>query len=185
VNKLIAQTIPVDDIREEQFRLMQLLSDSTTQTSFSNRPIHFDTYQELFENNLSEIDSWWAKPLTHLDTTFVGPQYPVKMGIYEPVMRNTYNSKLPYSENNGAAWYGRGHNTEIHGGFYLTSGPVTFTFRPHVIHTQNKEFEIPRFIPIYRRGDEPGSPRYVAEGYLPEDTLAERIDRPFRFGPDS
>ncbi len=180
LKKIYAQSIPVGDIREEQYRLMQLISDSTTQTSFSNRPLSFEAYQELLKQNSAGGGSWWSKPMESPETTY-SEKYPVTLGFYEPVLRNTYNSELPYSENNGAAWYGRGHNTEIQGGFYLTSEYFSLNFRPHIIHQQNEDFRAPRYIPEYRND---GGIRYVAEGFLPETVLGDRIDNPFRFGPD-
>ncbi|HLR25905.1 MAG TPA: capsule assembly Wzi family protein, partial [Fodinibius sp.] len=103
------------------------------------------------------------------------------LGFYEPVLKGTVNSKLPYGENNGAAWYGRGLNLEFQGGFHITSNFLDVSFRPHIIYQQNRDFEVPNFIPRDRQGNI----IYAAQGTLPEDSLAQRIDRPFRFGPDA
>ncbi|GAA5521965.1 capsule assembly Wzi family protein [Aliifodinibius salicampi] len=175
--QLKAQTIPVGDLQEEKIRLMQLFSDSTAELPFTNRPISRKSYQKAFEHVESE-NSWWAD-------SSVSPEIPLTddftLGFYEPEIQGTYNHKLPYGENNGAAWYGRGMNTEFKGGFYINSHFLDITIHPQIVHQQNEDFEVPRFIPR----DRDGNIRYVAQGTLPEDTLAERIDRPFRFGPDS
>src|SRR5699024_5581615 len=80
----------------------------------------------------------------------------------------------------GAAWYGRGLNTEFKFGFYITSKYATITFRPDFIYTQNKYFKPPRYTPHYPNGDI----RWANPGKLPQYRLANLIDLPFRFGPD-
>lgn len=176
-----AQPIPVGDLKEQQYRLLQLLADSTIETSFINRPIWNSTYHHIFEQNNLDQYGWWGQPLASKGMHFSPMGYDMTVGAYQPEITETYNSELPYGENNGAAWYGKGLNSELHAGLYLTSDYVTITFRPHLIYTENADFKPPRFIPRYSNGDI----RYVEPGRLPEDSLAERIDRPFRFGPDS
>ncbi|MDZ7771569.1 MAG: capsule assembly Wzi family protein [Balneolaceae bacterium] len=175
------QPIPVGDLRGELFRLHQLLSDSALTTSHTNRPLWRHSWLELLEREGYEGGSWWNDAMeTPTHTIRSGVLGEVTLGVYEPVLTNTYNTHLPHGENNGAAWYGVGHNTEVRGGVWLTSDWFTLTFRPHYAYQQNRDFPPPRFIPEYPDG----RIRYVAEGFLQEDTLAERIDRPFRFGPD-
>ncbi|WP_185958347.1 capsule assembly Wzi family protein [Fodinibius sediminis] len=174
---LSAQTIPVGDFRDTQFRLLQLMSDSTAEISFMNRPVSHSSYQKTVQNAGTSA-AWWAQPL---QSPSIELSDDFTLGFYEPRLAGTYNNELPYGENNGAAWYGRGMNTEFQGGFHLTSHFLDINFRPHIIYQQNKKFRVPRFVPVERDGDI----RYVAEGTLPEDTLAQRIDRPYRFGPDS
>lgn len=173
----VSQTIPVGDFRESQVRLLQLLSDSTTGISFMNRPVSSESYQEII-NNYGATDSWWGRssesPEVVLSDDFT-------LGLYEPVIKSTQNSKLPYGENNGAAWYGRGINSEFQGGFHVTSYFLDINFRPHIIYQQNKDFRIPRFIPVDRNGN----PRYAAQNASPHGVSGTIIDRPFRFGPDS
>lgn len=176
-----AQPIPVGDVREELYRSLQLLSDSTVELSLGNRPIWSESYEKNTVQLAETYNSWWAWPLNHWETKKSLAGYSFNVGTYNPIISNTYNSELPYGENNGAAWYGKGHNTEFKAGFYITSQYATLTFRPHFSYQENADFPTPRFIPKYPDG----SDRYVAEGILPEDVLADRIDRPFRFGPDS
>lgn len=172
-----AQTIPVGDFRDDQFRLLQLLSDSTAEISFMNRPVSSERYQKVMQN-YGQSDSWWARPLQSPEVEL---SQDFTLGFYEPVIRGTRNSDLPFGENNGAAWYGRGLNTEFQGGFHITSDFLDVSFRPHVIYQQNRDFDPPRFIPTDINRDI----HYVAPGIIPEDSMAQRIDRPFRFGPDS
>jgi hypothetical protein len=176
-----AQSIPVGDIREEHFLLMQLLADpdSSDVSSFSNRSIWMESYRELVLNSGRQSDSAWNRPFEYKEFEV----YPgIRAGIYDLSIGTTYNSELPYGENNAAAWYGRGHNVELFGGFYLTSEYFTISLRPQIVYQENRDFPVPRFIPTYHHT---GEIRYVAEGITPEDSLSERIDRPFRFGPDA
>lgn len=171
LQNLIGQPVPIGSVNDQHYRTLQLLSDSTIHTSLTNRPLWMST----FHNLANEIDhpssnAWWAQPLEGPKTMLLNF---FEAGIYEPVLTNTYNSELPYGENNGAAWYGRGLNTEFQGGFYLTSDFLTVSFRPHLIYTQNRDFAKPRFIPT----DDDGSPQYRA--------IFGGIDMPYRFGPDS
>lgn len=173
----IAQTVPVESFRDDQLRLLQLLSDSTAEISYMNRPVSNESDQNI-RNNFGHSDSWWAQSRNTPEFD-VSEEY--SLTFDEPVVQTTLNSKLPYGQNNGAAWYGRGINTEFQGGIHLTSEFMDISFRPHLIYTQNKDFEAPGFLST----DNEGNRLYVAPGYLPEDIMYQRIDRPFRFGPDS
>ena len=181
LEKAMAQSIPVGDFLESQFRVLQLLSDSTTQLSFSNRPVSRASYDALFESSGLDGQSLWTESHGRKAYDVSIRNYTLTLGSYDPEILNTYNDELPYGENNGSAWYGKGLNTEFKAGFYVTSKYLSATFRPHFSYQENADFRTPRFIPKYPDG----SDRYVAQGILPEDTLADRIDRPFRFGPDS
>ncbi len=165
-----AQIIPIDDIKEEQFRIQQLFHGSEL-SSFTNRPVWDKIYQDYMELGTEDYGIW--------SRTFSPPQYEYeslfKVGIYKPSFRTTINSAVPYGGNNEAAWYGKGFNTEFEGGFWFTSDYLTITFRPQLVNSQNLSFDIPRFIPT----DELGNIRYVAEG------MGNAIDLPFRFGPAS
>lgn len=104
-----------------------------------------------------------------------------RFGLYDLEFGSSYNSKLPYSENDGAAWAGKGFNSVLKTGIFITSRYLTITLRPEYSYAQNMDFTPPRFVPFNRSGVR----RYAPEGYIREDSLAERIDMPYRFGPDS
>ncbi len=165
-----AQIIPIDDIKEEQLRIYQLFHGSVG-SSMSNRPVWNFTYDKTL--GLGDHDfGFWSR-------NHRAPQldlgYNLRLGVYNPSLRITSNSGVPYGDNNEAAWYGKGLNTEFLGGFWLTSDYLTVTFRPHLVDHENAEFEVPRFIPT----DDDGNHQFVAEA------IGDIIDRPFRFGPDS
>jgi hypothetical protein len=173
VIKAEAQPIPVGSLQEQQYRVLQLLSDSTVQTSFDDRSIWNRTYQKIFDRQKIQqySSSWWAKPLSGYEKKLSRSW---RYGLYTPIIRSTFNSQLPYGYNNGSAWYGRGFNEEFMGGFYVTSKYLTVTFRPHISYSQNTNFPVPRFIPR----DKNGNPKYTS-------IMGHRIDMPFRFGPNS
>jgi len=161
-----AQTIPVGDFMEKQLRIQQLAGDSISY-SFSNRPLELKYYESAMNHSL--LKGIWARP-------FSSPSHQFSfftVGLYDPVFKNTYNTKFPYGENNGAAWYGKGLTSEWHAGFYITSKYFTLTFRPDIVYQQNKSFRIPRFVPR----DSQGNVEYGAEA------LGFTIDHPWRFGP--
>lgn len=166
-----AQIIPIDDLREEQLRIQQLFHGSEY-SSFANRPVWnsiYDTYMNL-ASETQPVGMWTEKiPLSEYDLG-----YTFKAGVYMPSIQVVTNSVLPYGDNNEAAWYGRGLNTEFKGGVWVTSDYLTVTFRPQLVNQENSEFEVPRFIP----GQETDI-RYVYEG------LRDIIDAPFRFGEES
>ena len=166
---IIAQPIPVGDLQEDHYRILQLLSDSTAQSSFSNRPVWSHDYRKFEDLNTSP-NSLWSQPFETRTITLTGG---FSAGIYNPIITNTYNSKLPYGGNNSAAWYGKGLNTEFKAGGWITSDYFTITFLPHVSFQQNKNFPTPRFIPETSEGN----PLYRS--------IINGIDMPFRFGPDS
>ena len=166
---VFAQTIPVDDIKEEQLRIQQLFQ-GPVHTSFTLRPVWNYTYDAYLENAEREFGIWTR----NIDTNTIDLGYSFKAGVYRPQLGFTTNSTVPYGENNGAAWYGRGFNAEFQGGFWITSDYLTITFKPHFIQHQNNEFEVPRFIP----SDDNGNRLFLAEA------VGDIIDRPFRFGDE-
>lgn len=163
------QTIPVGSLQDEQLQLESLLQDSIAIYPI-NRPSLSSTYHQTYLNR-SSSNKWWERPLGLNEYTLTDH---IDIGIQPFSIQNTINTRLPYGENNGAAWYGRGNNTELKGGFYLKSRYATLNVQPHIIYQQNKDFLRPGFIP----GDGQGNIRYVAEG------IWQFIDAPFRFGPD-
>ncbi|MDX1640351.1 MAG: capsule assembly Wzi family protein [Balneolaceae bacterium] len=168
--RVFAQSIPVGNLLDEQAVLQTLLSDSIT-VGTVNRPFSAAVYHTLLGNTDQDQSKWWNRNLL---TSQFSLGNDVNVGLLPTFVQNTVNSKIPYGENNQAAWYGRGSNIELKGGFYVTSKFLTVNFNPHIIYQENLDFRNPRF--IFR--DENGDIRYVAEG------IQAQLDAPFRFGPD-
>ena len=57
---------------------------------------------------------------------------------------NSYNTDLPYGQNDGALWQGKGYNTSFTTGLRLEGYGFEFTVKPQISWSQNKEFEINR-----------------------------------------
>jgi len=54
----------------------------------------------------------------------------------------SYNSGFPRSENDGAAWAGRGVSALVQGGAEVRWGPFTGRFYPSLVYAQNSAFEL-------------------------------------------
>ena len=118
----------------------------------------------------NDSSQWWNR---NLSGTAYNLTDNITAGIHTPTVRNTINSRFPNSQNNGAAWYGRGMNLEFQGGFYIHSPYLTIDLRPHLVYQQNNDFLRPRF--ALRRGGE----------FLFQTTEYRLfIDLPYRFGPE-
>ena len=166
---LKSQSISVGNLMDEQIRIRALLSDTVT-VSTVNLPFTHHIYRNYFDPGQNH-GQWWNRPLTGTEINLIENVY---IGLHSPIIQNTTNSRFPFGENNGAAWYGRGNSTEFRGGLYITSTYLTINFYPHIIHQDNTDFLYPRF--ISRRG---GDVRYLHEG------IGNSLDAPFRFGPES
>lgn len=165
-----AQTVPVGSLLDEQLQLNSLLTDSIT-PALINRPVSLNRYRALIESNQNN-NSWWSRDLSPKPYLL---KQGVEIGLLPFELQQTYNSRIPYGENNGAAWYGRGSNLEFKGGLYFSSNYLTLNVNPQIVYQENQDFLTPRFIPT----DSQGNIRYVAEG------IGAALDAPFRFGPDS
>ena len=61
--------------------------------------------------------------------------------LYGPEWYNSYNSKVPYGQNDGALWQGVGYNTSFTAGLRIEAFGFEGTFKPQITWSQNKEFE--------------------------------------------
>lgn len=159
----------MNDIREEQLRIQQLFQGSVY-SSLTNRPLWHMIYEQTMKEAETGYGFWDRIHSTELYSAN-GPLN-LKIGLYEPTVQITANSMVPYGDNNEAAWYGKGLNSELMGGVWISSDYLTVTFRPQWVNQQNLDFEIPRFVPHH----EDGNLLYQAEA------IGSIIDAPFRFG---
>jgi hypothetical protein len=169
LSMVYGQTIPVGSLQDEQLQINLLLQDSLNFGAI-NRPSSGDFYDQVMNSDQNE-PNWWRRSIQTSEVEI----YPsVIIGTTPIHIQNSINSRLPYGDNNGAAWYGRGHTSEFTGGIYLKSDYVSINLQPHIIYQQNEDFLTPRFVPR----DADGNILYGAEG------IGFRYDAPFRFGPD-
>ncbi len=88
-----------------------------------------------------------------------------------------WNSGLPFSQNDGAMWAGRGMNWMISGGVRLDWGRVSLLVVPEVGYQQNKEFQTI----LFNRSRDADRNRFSNPWY----DRPESIDMPSRFGSGS
>lgn len=91
--------------------------------------------------------------------------------LYTPNVKTTWNSNIPFGQNDGSLWQGRGLNSYISLGTYAEYGPLQISFRPELTYSQNRDFELSPF-----------SPNQTLSDYAPP--FNRRYDAPQRFGPD-
>lgn len=165
---LIAQVMPINDIKEEQIRIHQLFQGAHL-SSLTSRPLWFSLYDEMLKTEDNRFGIWSEN---HAGPDFEIPDFPgVRVGAYTSSISFTSNTSVPYGWNNEAAWYGRGINSNITAGIWVTSRFLTLTYRPQFTMHQNLNFEVPRFVP-YKN----------AELQFGAEAISDQIDRPFRFG---
>ena len=96
----------------------------------------------------------------------------VRVDLVAPEYRTVWNSQLPWSQNDGALFAGRGMNTVLRGGLVFEVGPVRAIVAPELINEQNLDFQT---IPYADKGA-----RSIWAN--PFHGLPESIDLPLRFG---
>lgn len=91
------------------------------------------------------------------------------------------NSSLPFGQNDGALWAGKGANARILGGFTATLGPVKLVAIPEFAYSANNRLSI---VPIDERFAAP-LPLDRSRFSSPFNVHPFSIDMPYRFGDQS
>lgn len=68
----------------------------------------------------------------------------VKVKAYGPQWFNSYNTDIPYGQNDGALWQGKGYNTSVTAGARLETYGFEITLKPNLNFSQNKDFDYMR-----------------------------------------
>lgn len=100
--------------------------------------------------------------------------------IVFPELTLVSNSTLPFGQNDGALWAGKGANLRALAGFTLSAGPVRLVVIPELAYSSNNRLNInpadPRFIqPV---------PANRSIFSSPSNVFPYSIDMPYRFGGD-
>jgi hypothetical protein len=111
-----------------------------------------------------------------------GPLRRVRLSALTPQLLFVHNTAIPFSQNYGALWAGKGLSTRTLVGFKLETPRVRLIFAPELISSENSDWIIRPFpfdqhlpaIPPDRAGDGYVLPYYVASLWS--------IDQPLRFG---
>lgn len=109
------------------------LSDSEWQVTGENhlwKDNNLGTKRTLYESDATETN-WFT----------AGIDRSVKLKLYGPEWFNSYNTKAPYGQNDGALWQGKGYNTSLTAGARLEAFGFEATFKPQVSWSQNREFD--------------------------------------------
>ena len=135
-------------------------------------------------NNLGTTYTLW-KPDQPAENLFArGLKQGFSARIYGPEWFSSYNSAIPYGQNDGALWQGRGYNTSLTVGMRLEGYGFELTFKPLVCWSQNQEFEYIK--PNYQAYDKNGnSTIYFGKASDYGYYGVASVDAPQRFGEDS
>jgi hypothetical protein len=97
-----------------------------------------------------------------------------RIQILPPRMRTVWNSRIPFSLNEGTMWAGHGMNLKLLAGGQAEWGPVSLVFAPELVYQENRDFQIFHY---------PGEDRsaFSSPWHLGHNPL----DLPLRFGDRS
>lgn len=93
------------------------------------------------DNNLGTKRTLYESDSTETNWFTAGIDRSVKLKLYGPEWFNSYNTKAPYGQNDGALWQGKGYNTSLTAGARLEAYGFEATFKPQVSWSQNREFD--------------------------------------------
>lgn len=162
---------------EYYLRLLQILGISDHSSSYNIRPV--------MEVQVTDIkhpwDEYYGRPASSSSDNRKGFEPSVKP--YQLSLFQSYNSRVPRGNNDGAVWQGRGHNVAFSAGFEASAGPLKIRLRPVVGSAQNREFDLGRLpIPFISYPEinylEPAS----IYAYRGADRVRARIDHVQRYG---
>lgn len=124
--------------------------------------------------DLGKVRKLWAKGKPIENWFMDGIKQGFYTKIYGPEWFNSYNTAIPYGQNDGALWQGRGYNTSLTAGIRFEGYGFEATFKPQISFSQNLEFEYV-------------TPAYSGTNYAGKaDTYGyygvQFIDAPQRFG---
>lgn len=134
--------------------------------------------ENVWKNN--SLGSKWTvyEPAQKIDNFFTrGIDQSIKVKAYGPEWYNSYNTAIPYGQNDGALWQGKGYNTSFTAGARLEAYGLEVTFKPQLSFSQNREFD---YIIDNRMQSSAYSDKADTYGYL-----WGVIDAPQRFGDES
>ncbi|MCQ2613014.1 MAG: hypothetical protein MJ183_05350 [Treponemataceae bacterium] len=134
------------------------------------------------ENNMGSEFILWTPDSTSKNWFSDGIKQGLFLRVYGPEWFNSYNTKSPYGQNDGALWQGRGYNTSVTAGVRLEGYGFELTFKPQISFSQNLPFK-------YRNTETYSDPKFDGRadtyGYFWGYGSEGSIDKPLRFGDKS
>lgn len=115
------------------------LSDSTWAIKQDQNGKNFSHIWQ--DNNLGTKKNLWHTERLPENLFTKGFYHGLKMKVYGPEWFNSYNTKAPYGQNDGALWQGKGYNTSFAAGVRLEGFGFEGTFKPQISFSQNKAFD--------------------------------------------
>lgn len=92
-------------------------------------------------NNLGTTYTLW-KPAVEADNFLArGVKQGLFVRVYGPEWFGSYNSQVPYGQNDGALWQGKGFNTSFTTGVRAEAYGFEITIKPQICWSQNKPFD--------------------------------------------
>lgn len=121
-------------------------------------------------NNLGSTRVLWQSENQGNNWFTKGFFHGFKYKLFGPDWFNSFNTAVPYGQNDGALWQGRGYNTSLTTGARIEGYGFELTFKPMVTFSQNLGFDIMPSV-------------YDSQyGYIWGYTKNIGIDAPQRFG---
>jgi hypothetical protein len=98
--------------------------------------------------------------------------------IVFPQLTFVNNTRLPFGQNDGALWAGRGANLRALAGFTATAGPVRLVVIPELAYSANNRLPIDPSDPRFFKS----VPANMSHFASPWNVIPYSIDMPYRFG---
>ncbi len=125
---ITGQNINVNnDFNNHLIRYSVLKNEIDTKLSFNVRPLNFNSFSEILENQYKTI---FSNPSSTIKIKTLGVDYFIE-----------YNSHHPYNRNNGTMIPNRGYQHIISPGIFIKSGPLSIQFKPEYHFSENREFD--------------------------------------------
>lgn len=106
---------------------------------------------------------------------------PRNFALVFPMMQFVANSALPFGQNDGALWAGKGANVRVLGGFTASFGPVRLVVIPELAYSSNNRLSIDPTDVRFARPVPASRSRFSS----PFNVYPYSIDMPWRFGDQS
>ena len=130
-NLLFAQEI-LKSAEEEYYDFLSL-------QGLADRPtLNYRTLSDSVWNTGDNEHLWTGQNLSVFHTLFGD----FRMRFYGPDLFTSANTAVPYGQNDGVLWQGRGFNALFKGGVRFEGYGVELTLLPHFAFSQNADFEI-------------------------------------------
>ena len=132
---------------EEEYYDFLSLTGQAERPTLNYRTLSDSEWQVTDENHLWKDNNLGTKRTLYESDTIAtnwftaGIDRSVKLKLYGPEWFNSYNTKAPYGQNDGALWQGKGYNTSLTAGARLEAYGLEATFKPQVSWSQNREFD--------------------------------------------